>query len=152
MDYSSVKGHEGRAPIARCVAGALLSDGKVLLVKRSPHRQFYPNVWDLFGGHVEGEESSEDALCREALEELHVEIESPRLLDTVHDPVEPADIIVFAVPSWKGKPINAALDEHIDMGWFPADGLPASIALDAYRELVMRAMAESSVGSLGKPN
>ena len=30
----------------------------------------------MFGGHIEGEESSEDALRREALEELQVEIES----------------------------------------------------------------------------
>ena len=152
MDYSLVEGRQGRAPIARCVTGALLSDGKVLLVKRSPQRQFYPNVWDLFGGHVEEEESLEDALRREALEELQVEIESPRLLGTVHDPVEPADIMVFAVLSWKGEPINAAPDEHSQIGWFAADELPASAALDAYRELILRAMAESSVGSLGKPN
>ena len=76
INYSSVEGHEGHAPIPRCVVGALLSDGKVLLVRRSPQRQFYPNVWDLFGGHVEEGESPEDALRREALEELQVEIES----------------------------------------------------------------------------
>ena len=67
---------EGHAPVARCVAGALTSDGKVLLVKRSRQSRFYPDVWDLFGGHIEGEEFSEDALRREALEELQVEIES----------------------------------------------------------------------------
>ena len=35
---------ETHAPIARCVAGALTSDGKVLLVKRSPQSRFYPDV------------------------------------------------------------------------------------------------------------
>ena len=59
-----------QAPIARCAAGALIRDGTVLLVKRSPQMRFYPDVWDLFGGHVEGGESSEDALRREAMEEL----------------------------------------------------------------------------------
>ena len=152
MDYSLFEGRERRAPIALCVVGALLSNGKVLLVKRSPHRQFYPNVWDLFGGHVEEEESPEDALRREALEELHVKIESPRLLGTVHDPVEPAGIMVFAVSAWKGEPINAAPDEHSQVGWFAANGLPASTALDAYHELILRAMAESTAGSLGEPN
>ena len=32
--------------------------------------RFYPGVWDLFGGHIEGKESPEDALRREAMEEL----------------------------------------------------------------------------------
>ena len=58
--------------IARCVAGALVRDGKVLLVQRSPQVRHYPGVWDLMGGHVEGDESLEDALRREALEELQV--------------------------------------------------------------------------------
>ena len=48
--------------IARCVAGAMLSSGQVLLVRRSPQRRRYPDVWDLFGGHVEAGESLEEAL------------------------------------------------------------------------------------------
>ena len=111
-------GSERQAPIARCAIGALIRDGKVLLVKRSPHMRFYPDVWDLFGGHVEGEESSEDALRREAMEELQVELEAFHLLGTIHDPVEPAEIMVFAVTAWKGEPINAAPDEHTQIGWF----------------------------------
>ena len=142
-------GRERQAPVAKCVTGALIRDGKVLLVKRSPHMRFYPDVWDLFGGHVEGGESSEDALLREAMEELQVEIESFHLLGTIHDPVEPAEIMVFAVTTWKGEPINAAPDEHTQIGWFPADGLPCSDGLDAYRELVVQAIAASSGGSRG---
>ena len=142
-------GSERQAPIARCAIGALIRDGKVLLVKRSPHMRFYPDVWDLFGGHVEGEESSEDALRREAMEELQVELEAFHLLGTIHDPVEPAEIMVFAVTAWKGEPINAAPDEHTQIGWFPADGLPCSDGLDAYRELVVEAIAASSGGSRG---
>ena len=54
--------HPRHAPVARCVAGALISDGKVRLVKRSPQSRFYPDVWDLFGGHIKEGESSENAL------------------------------------------------------------------------------------------
>ena len=139
----------GRPHIARCAVGALIRDGKVLLVKRSPEMRFYPDVWDLFGGHVEGEESSEDALRREAMEELQIELETFHLLGTIHDPVEPAEIMVFAVTAWKGEPTNAAPDEHTQIGWFPADGLPCSDGLDAYRELVVEAIAASSDGSRG---
>ena len=129
-----------QAPLARCAAGALIRDGKVLLVKRAPWMRFYPDVWDLFGGHIEGEESAEDALRREAMEELRVEIESFHLLGTIHDPVEPAEVMVFAVTAWQGEPVNAAPDEHTRIGWFAADELPASVGLDAYRDLVLRAM------------
>ena len=79
-----------RVPISRCVTGALVRDGKVLLVKRAPHMRFYPDVWDLFGGHIEGDESPEGALRREAMEELGIEFESFHPLGSIHDPVEPA--------------------------------------------------------------
>ena len=35
------------------VAGVLIRDGHVLLCHRSPAREWYPDVWDLPGGHVE---------------------------------------------------------------------------------------------------
>ena len=35
-----------------CVAGAVIRDDTVLLVHRSPSARFWPDVWDLFGGHV----------------------------------------------------------------------------------------------------
>ena len=121
-----------------------MRDGKVLLVKRAPDMRFYPDVWDLFGGHVEGGESLEDALRREAMEELGIAIESFHPLGTYDDPVEPAEVSVFAVTAWKGEPVNAAPDEHTDIGWYSADELPASDGLDAYRGLVVQAIAASS--------
>lgn len=142
-DLSLDEGSDTHAPIASCVAGALTSDGKVLLVKRSPQSRFYPDVWDLFGGHVEGEESPEDALRREALEELQVQVKSFHLLGTVHDPVEPAEVMVFAVTAWRGEPTNVAPNEHSEIAWFEADTLPESPGLDGYRDLVVQAMASS---------
>ena len=128
---------------AQCVAGALMSGGKVLLVKRSPSRAYYPGVWDLFGGHVESGESLEDALRREVHEELGVELDSFRLFGTVHDPAEQADIHVFVVTAWRGEPINAAPQEHTEIGWFSAAELPPSPGLDAYRDLVVGAITRS---------
>ena len=120
-----------------------MRDGKVLLVKRAPDMRFYPGVWDLFGGHIDGDESPQDALRREAMEELGIEIESCHPLGAIHDPVEPAEVMVFAATEWKGEPVNAAPDEHTDIGWYSADELPASDGLDAYRGLVVQAIAAS---------
>ena len=52
------------------VVAALVRDGRVLLVHRTPHRHAYPGVWDLPGGHVE---PGETALTRELREELGVQ-------------------------------------------------------------------------------
>lgn len=133
----------------RCSAGALVRNGKVLLVKRSPEALFYPDVWDLFGGHIEGKESSEEALRREALEELGIHIESFRLLGTVHDPMEQAEIVVFAISEWRGEPTNAAPNEHSEIGWFEAGRLPASTALEGYGELVVQGIATNFDDSSG---
>ena len=54
------------------VAGVIVMDSRILLCHRSPGRRWYPDVWDLPGGHVEVGESSADALKRELLEELGV--------------------------------------------------------------------------------
>ena len=57
--------------------------------------------------------------------------------------------MVFAVTGWKDEPVNAAPDEHTEIGWYSADELPASDGLDGYREMVVRAIAASSGGSIG---
>ncbi len=125
---------------ATCVAGAVIKDGRVLLVHRSPSRRFYPDVWDLFGGHVEEDERLEEALSREAREELGIEVLALRWLGQVYDPVEPAVVHVYAVSSWEGEPVNAAPEEHTEVRWFGAGELPESEGLDAYRALVVTAL------------
>lgn len=51
------------------VAGVMIQDGRILLCHRSPDRWWYPDVWDLPGGHVEPGETPAAALRRD-LEEL----------------------------------------------------------------------------------
>jgi 8-oxo-dGTP pyrophosphatase MutT (NUDIX family) len=58
----------------RVVLGALVREGRVLLVHRSPNKRAYPNVWDLPGGVIEFGESELSALTRELHEELGVQI------------------------------------------------------------------------------
>ena len=125
---------------ATCVAGAVIKDGGVLLVHRSPSRRFYPDVWDLFGGHVEESECLEEALSREAREELGIKVLALRWLGQVYDSVEPAVVHVYAVSSWEGEPVNAAPEEHTEVRWFGAGELPESEGLDAYRALVVTAL------------
>ena len=125
---------------AICVAGALVRGDMVLLVHRSPSVRFWPDAWDLFGGHVDEGESLEEALRREAHEELGIEVRSLRRLGEINDPVEPAVVHVYAISSWEGEPINAAPDEHTELRWFSADDLPESEGMEAYRAMIVMAL------------
>ena len=71
-----------RASVHVVVTACLVRDaGEVLLCHRSPDRRWYPDVWDLHGGHVEHGESPLSALHREVLEEVGVAIEIEVLAD-----------------------------------------------------------------------
>jgi 8-oxo-dGTP diphosphatase len=103
------------------VAGALIEDGHVLLVHRSPTRAAYPDRWDLPGGHVEPGESEPQALARELHEELGVRI-VPEACSRVGDlragaGDDAVNVGVWLVGAWAGRPANCARDEHDDLAW-----------------------------------
>ena len=56
------------------VTGAFIDGRRIFLCHRSPGRRWYPDVWDLPGGHVELGETPTEALERELLEELGVSV------------------------------------------------------------------------------
>lgn len=102
---------------------ALVSNSKVLLGHRHPARRWYPDCWDLIGGHVEAGESPEQAVRRECREEVAVDVRHLQLLEVdLTDPALRAH--TFLVTGWVGRPTNAAPDEHDALGWFTADELP----------------------------
>ena len=116
--------------IVRVSAGALVDGDRVLLGHRSPTRRWYPDVWDLPGGHVEPGESSREALDRELREELGVTVRSAhqlqkvRIVDDVLDQVLVLD--VWVVTDWSGTPVNELPDEHDALAWFTTDRLPTT--------------------------
>jgi 8-oxo-dGTP pyrophosphatase MutT (NUDIX family) len=105
-------------PIA---VAALVRNGLVLMVHRHPLRRWYPDCWDLVGGHVDSGESPRQAVSRECLEELGVHIHGPLPIPmTASDPT--LDVHAFVVTRWDGEPVNAAPEEHDDLRWFrPGD-------------------------------
>lgn len=107
-----------RIPIA---VAALVRDGLVLLVHRHPSREWYPDCWDLVGGHVETGESPHQAVIRECFEELGVHVHDPLPIPmTFNDPT--LDVHAFLVTRWDGEPANHAPQEHDDLRWFrPTD-------------------------------
>jgi len=103
-----------RIPIA---VAALVRDGQGLLVHRHPSREWYPDCWDLVGGHVEIGESPQEAVIRECIEELGVRVHDPMPIPMAFNDLT-LDVHAFLVTHWAGEPGNTAPDEHDDLRWF----------------------------------
>ena len=110
------------------VVGALVREGRVLLVHRRPDKRAYPDVWDLPGGLLEPGESELDALARELREELGVRIatrSASHLCRVSAGPDdEPALLSAWLVREWQGTPSNVAPEEHDGLGWYGLEELP----------------------------
>ena len=127
------------ARIAIAVA-VVVRDGLVLMVHRHPLRRWYPDCWDLVGGHVDSGESPQQAVSRECLEELGIDVHDPLPIPmTVSDPT--LDMHAFLVTRWEGEPVNAAPDEHDDLRWFrPPDLADLKIAHPASLSSIVSAV------------
>ncbi len=110
------------------VVGALIRDGRVLLVHRRPDKRANPDVWDLPGGVVEDGESELEALARELHEELGVQIATDTVSHlcrlTAGPADEPARLSAWLVGAWDGTPSNVAPEEHDGVAWFSLGDLP----------------------------
>ncbi|NEK93073.1 NUDIX domain-containing protein [Modestobacter muralis] len=125
----------GPAPRHDVVAGALVRDGAVLLAHRSPARRWYPDVWDLPGGHREPGETPRQALVRELAEELGVTAVRCAVVGLVEGPG--LRLTVLRVDRWDGEPADTAPEEHDELRWCTAADLPGlRLAHAAYPALL----------------
>jgi 8-oxo-dGTP pyrophosphatase MutT (NUDIX family) len=123
------------------VAAALVRGRRVLLGHRAATRCWYPDVWDLPGGHVLPGEEPGAALVRELDEELGITVDEPRSL-----PIEISrdDMVmrIWVIDRWVGTVRNAAPDEHDELGWFAlADIGGLALADPSYREVLAGVLA-----------
>ena len=115
------------------VAGVIVMDSRILLCHRSPGRRWYPDVWDLPGGHVEVGESSADALKRELLEELGIAARSLSEHPLERLCTAEFEMDIYAVTAWNGAPANFVPEEHDAIQWFAEEELPSlETAHDSY--------------------
>lgn len=125
---SSSDGHALIPPMHKVVVAALVREGRVLLVHRSPNRRAYPGAWDLPGGHIETGETELAALTREMREELGVAIAPTSAIHLCRLDAgsggESVRLSAWSVGEWRGTLTNVALDEHDEIRWFRPDELP----------------------------
>ena len=117
-----------------------MDHGKILLGLRARDNKWYPNVWDLFGGHVECEETVEAALVRELREELDITATKFQFLATftIPNPHTNGEFLyhIFKVTSWSGPGPLLRGDEHAEIRWFTLDeALVLELAAPEYQAL-----------------
>ncbi|MGK9169057.1 NUDIX domain-containing protein [Inquilinus limosus] len=127
----------------------LLRDDHILLGRRAPQRRFYPDCWDVLGGHLESGETPEQALIREVQEEAGVTPLHHRLIATLADP-DPtrngeALCHIFVVTGWAGGEPQVLGDEHSEIRWMPIAeaALLPDLAIEDYRD-IFRSLASAS--------
>ena len=105
------------------VTGGLLRRGdRGLLVHRSPARRWYPDCWDLPGGHVEVGEAPEATLVRELGEELGISaVVTGEPFAAVHGADFRMD--VWLIDQWDGEPVNLDPAEHDALAWVTSQEL-----------------------------
>ena len=124
-----------------------------MLGKRTPNRKMWPGVWDLIGGHCEGEETPEETLVREVNEEIGVTPINFTQFAAINDSIvggpDGYPCLVFLVREWTGTPRNMQLHEHSEIRWFPiTESLNVDLAHPDYPTIFRTiAFCRSMIGS-----
>lgn len=135
-----------------CAAGILFKDDKILLGKRSANLKFYPDIWDIIGGHCKNNETPEQTLSRELKEEIGVTPIRLIHIAVLHDPKPDIhgdyEYNIYLVTGWIGSPKNLSPNEHAELGWFEInEALTLDLAHPKYPE-VFRSIEKNMGGEV----
>jgi 8-oxo-dGTP diphosphatase len=104
----------------------LVRDERILLLRRCK-TDYEDGKYSVIAGHMEDGETAREAICREALEEIGIELTPDDL--TFAQVVHRADRgqrigLFFSAFRWRGEPRNMEPHKADDLRWFPLDELP----------------------------
>lgn len=102
---------------------------KLFVPKRAATKKFYPDVYELPGGHVDFGETFVDALIREVQEEfgMIIKIGDPYYVFTYDNPVKGShsvEVIYFATFTDPVENIKTHPDDHSGYKWLSQEELP----------------------------
>lgn len=117
--------------VVRVVAAVIVRGGQVFACRRAPHKSL-AGLWEFPGGKVEPGETDQDALAREIVEELGVEIIVGDYLATSYNKAGELDIeLVAYFAQLVGDDIRSSSDHDqlrwmaigdlVTVDWAPAD-------------------------------
>lgn len=128
----------------------LICKANELLLVRSPH--FRQGMYCPVSGFVESGEKTEDAVHREIMEEVGIEVKNLRYVDSQPWPF-PNTMMLGYQAEYKSGALNINKDELEDGGWFPIDKLPTlPIESSIGHQLIKRYLNQVNSNSNGKPS
>ena len=120
------------------VVGAIIRDGDRYLVGQRAANKAQGGLWEFMGGKIEPGETPEQALARECLEELALEIEDEHIIDSVvHEYPEKTIRLTLISCSPKSGSIPKAL-EHQQIRWVTRAEMDIMDFAPADRELIRK--------------
>ena len=120
------------------VVAALVSESGRYLVGCRPAGKSQGGKWEFMGGKIEPGETPEAALARECREELALEIENARVVDSVvHAYPDRTINLMLLECSAKPGSVPRAL-EHSEIRWVTPEEMRALPFAEADRELIER--------------
>ena len=123
------------------VAVLVLREGRVLSLRRAPHKDAAPGVWEALSGRLEPGEDPWSAAVREAREETGLEVAVERRPWTAYAADRAGEPMLVVV--YRGVPVAGTLtlsEEHDDAAWLDADGFASHSPLTALAEAVRSAL------------
>jgi 8-oxo-dGTP diphosphatase len=107
--------------LVECIAFMLMKDGQVLAEKRKRTKRVVPGAVAFPGGHIEAQESPEEALYRETQEEVGiVPLEIAYVCTLLHRAQEFRKLHYFAVTRWEKEIIPQEAESVV---WIPLSAL-----------------------------
>ena len=116
-------------------------DGEQILLQKRQNTGFADGYYDFSAaGHVEDNESMKKAMCREAKEELAIEIKEEDLefVCLIHKNIGEGIYvnIYFKCVRWDFEPIINEPQKNAEIKWFKIDELPENIINDRKEAIV----------------
>jgi mutator protein MutT len=139
--------------IQEVVAALIVESQMILLGQRAATRTFYPNVWDVFGGHIEPGEHQHQTLVRELQEELGITPTKQTFLETLVVSIPKRREVhayqlylhLYLVTAWSGTPVNRQLHEHASIQWFSlAQAVQLDLAHPSYPRLFAKCLTPAT--------
>jgi 8-oxo-dGTP diphosphatase len=115
------------------------ADGKILVLKRSEHDDHKPNVWETPGGGMDTEESPQDALKREIIEEtgLSVTVTKPFNVFTFKKDTGEFKVgITFICEHLNGEVVLSS--EHSEFRWIGPEEFAEMVSVPSLHEEIAK--------------
>ena len=119
----------GNFPVRGVTVDALIvMEGKILLIKRKKNP--FANLWALPGGHLDFNETLEEAVIREVKEETGLTVTSHQFFGVFSDPNRHPKQAIAVAYEVKTQGIPKAGDDVVEIKFFPIRKLPQKLAFD----------------------